>query len=92
MAITPPLSSGCLGGVTRALVLELCQAEGIPCEERHLPIGDLSAVGEAFLTSTTREVQPIGSIDGRELPGAPGETTARLRSAFKRLVASEIDP
>ncbi len=92
LLVTPPLSSGCLAGVTRALVMELCEREGIVLEEKALPISSLGRAEEAFLTSTTREVQPIRAVDGRLLPNAPGELASKLRSAFRALVDSELDP
>ena len=62
--ITPPLSSGCLAGVVRGLLLE----GGVAVEE-DVALPALGAVEEAFLTSSTREVQPIDRIDGRPLQG-----------------------
>jgi len=92
LLMTPPLSSGCLAGVTRALVMELCEREGIELREKALPISILEQAEQAFLTSTTREVQPIRAVDGRLLPNAPGEVTSRLQSSFRALVEDELDP
>jgi branched-chain amino acid aminotransferase len=89
---TPPPESGCLAGVTRALVLELCARDEIPHEESTLPLDALAGADEAFLTSSTREVQAIARVDGRELPAAPGPLTARLDAAFRELVALDPDP
>jgi branched-chain amino acid aminotransferase len=88
VARTPPATAGCLLGVTRALVIECASAEGIRCEEVAVPIDALRSADEAFLTSSTREVQGIRSVDGVDLPAAPGPVTARLRDAFRALVAS----
>ena len=85
---TPPASSGCLLGVTRALVLEL----GVPIQETALPLDALRDADEAFLTSTTREVQPIAAVDGRVLSEVPGQATSQLAAAFKDLVARDLDP
>ena len=85
---TPPLRSGCLAGVTRALVIE---ALGDVVEE-DLPLSALAAADEAFLTSTTREVQPIRTVDGRALPVAPGPLTRAAAEAFKEVVARSVDP
>jgi branched-chain amino acid aminotransferase len=52
----------------------------------------LAGVDEAFLTSTTREVQPISTIDGRPLPQCPGPLTAAAADAFTALVARDLDP
>ena len=85
--LTPPLSSGCLAGVTRSLVLETGLAE--ECE---LPLDALRGAEEAFLTSTTRDVHPIATVDGRRLPATPGPLTARAAAAFAELAAHDLDP
>ncbi|MGQ0519820.1 MAG: aminotransferase class IV [Actinomycetota bacterium] len=85
--VTPPLGAGCLAGVTRALVVEAC---GVA--EEDVPLEALPHVEEAFLTSTTREVQAIHAIDGRPLPAAPGPLTAAAGAAFAAIVAGDIDP
>ena len=87
---TPPESAGCLAGVTRAYVLELCARDGIPCEEIDLPMRALAEADEAFLTSSTREVQAIATVDGAALPVAPGPVTQQLREAFRARVAEEV--
>lgn len=90
--LTPPLSGGCLAGVTRALVLELCEREGIEVMEKALPVTSLGRAEEAFLTSTTREVHAIRAVNGQILDCVPGPVTRRLRSAFRILMETEIDP
>ncbi len=92
LLVTPPLESGCLAGVTRALVIELCEKEGLEVREKAVPVSALARATEAFLTSTTREVQPIRAVDGVVLPDAPGEVTFRIRSAFRALAEGEVDP
>lgn len=89
---TPPADSGCLLGVTRALVLELAAAEGIPHRETALPFTAIRDGDEAFLSSTTREVQSIAHVDGTALPQAPGPVTEALRTAFTALIARDLDP
>jgi branched-chain amino acid aminotransferase len=89
---TPPESSGCLLGVTRALVLELAAAAGISIAETSLPLDALRDADEAFLTSTTREVQPISHVDDRAVPAVPGPVAAALSTAFNALVAQHLDP
>ena len=84
---TPPADAGCLLGVTRALVIDCCADAGIVCEEVPVPMAALRAADEAFLTSSTREVQGIASVDGVALPAAPGPVTLRLGAAFTALVA-----
>ncbi len=86
--VTPPLSSGCLAGVTRELVLEL---PGVEAVERAVPTAELLRVSELFLTSSTRDIHPVHALDGRSLP-APGSTTALVQGAWRDLVASTDDP
>ena len=83
---TPRLSSGCLAGVTRELVLEVTDAT-----ERDLPISALHHADEVFLTSTGRDVQPVVQVDDRPL-AAPGPVTARAAAALANLMASSFDP
>ncbi|MBW3611826.1 MAG: aminotransferase class IV [Actinobacteria bacterium] len=85
--VTPPLSSGCLAGVTRALVLACADVA-----EATLPVGALADADEAFLTSTTREIQPISTVDGHALSVAPGPLTRAAMDAFAALVTSDPDP
>jgi branched-chain amino acid aminotransferase len=83
--VTPPLTSGCLAGVTRGLVVETSEVDEID-----LPIEVLSTTTEAFLTSSTRDVMPIDRIDDRVLK--PGPLTAAASAAFAALAASTLDP
>ena len=86
--VTPTLAAGCLAGVTRELVLE-----AVPeIEELDVPIERLVEADEAFLTSSTRDVQPIRSVDGIELPACPGRWTRRAVEAFAALEAGTDDP
>lgn len=89
---TPPLSSGCLAGVTRALTIEACQASGIPVEETVLPITVLQTCDEAFLTSSTRDVHPLARINECEMPGVAGAVSQRVAQAFRDYVAGRDDP
>jgi branched-chain amino acid aminotransferase len=83
--VTPPLSSGCLAGVTRALVVE-----SMAVEELDVPVEILQTTTEAFLTSSTRDVMPIDRIDDRSM--VPGPLTAVAMTAFADLVADSVDP
>ena len=85
--VTPPLSSGCLPGVTRDLLLE-----ALDVAEDDLPLPALGAAGEAFVSSSTREIQPIRAVDGRTLPESPGPLTRAAAGAFAALVARDLDP
>ncbi|OIV36187.1 4-amino-4-deoxychorismate lyase [Mangrovactinospora gilvigrisea] len=85
--LTPPLSSGCLAGVTRALVAEWAGAE-----EAELPQSVLQEADEVFLTGTTRDVQGVHRVDDRELPTAPGPITRKAMQIFDERAAADFDP
>jgi branched-chain amino acid aminotransferase len=85
--ITPPLSAGPLAGVTRALVLQVTDAV-----EEDLPIEAFEAADEAFLTACTRDVQPIGSINGRPLARVSDPTTSDAAAAYLDLITTTPDP
>lgn len=85
--VTPPLTSGCLAGVTRALLLEWTDAV-----EEDLPLDALRAADEVFLSSTTREVQPVSGVDGEPLPATPGPLTRRAARVFAERAAADADP
>jgi branched-chain amino acid aminotransferase len=84
-ALTPPLDSGLLPGITRAFLFEVGEARGIPVREAVLRDDDLFGADEAFLTSTTREVVPIVKVDDRAIgSGAPGAVTRALLEGFRQ--------
>jgi branched-chain amino acid aminotransferase len=85
--LTPPLSSGCLAGVTRALVIEWAGAE-----EEDLTLDTLASADEAFLSGTTRDVQPIRRVDGAELPSVAGPVTKKAAEIFALRSAESPDP
>ncbi|MFI8205669.1 aminotransferase class IV [Streptomyces sp. NPDC085937] len=84
---TPPLASGCLAGITRALA-----AEWTGAKETDLPLDVLREADEIFLTSTLRDVQAVHRVDDRELSAAPGPVTAKAMRVFDERSAADIDP
>ncbi|MFI5358012.1 MAG: aminotransferase class IV [Opitutales bacterium] len=81
--ITPPLSAGILGGITRDLVLHrIAAAAGLRMTERVVTPAELGSMEECFLMSTTRDISPVGSIDGHRFAVGPGSVTRRLKAAF----------
>jgi branched-chain amino acid aminotransferase len=85
--ITPPLSAGCLAGVTRALVIEWAGAS-----EQDVPLSALADADEAFLTGTTRDVQPIRWVDGQALSAVAGPVTRKAAEVFAMRAAETPDP
>ncbi|MFH5823092.1 aminotransferase class IV [Georgenia sp. AZ-5] len=88
--LTPPLSSGCLAGVTRAVVLDWAREEGVDVREVDLDVAELRSAAHAALTSSTRGVVPISAVDGREL--AQGPLTEKVAEIYTRRHLDEPDP
>ena len=88
--LTPPLTSGCLPGITREVLLEVIPAAGYKLLEQDLTHDDLSSAAEVFISSTTREVAAVGSIQPNWSYAAPGPITRALAAAFKQYVRSHL--
>lgn len=83
--LTPPLSSGCLPGVTRATLLEGLKVNGLTVREQVLLPPDLESADEVFLASTTRELLPVVSVEGLRI--RPSRAVRdRLQAAFTTFV------
>jgi len=79
---TPPLSSGCLEGVTRSVLLEIAPRSGVPMVEQTLMPEDLYAADEVFITSTNRSLLGVSEIAGHIYAAAPGPIVQKLERAF----------
>lgn len=83
-ALTPPLESGILAGITREYLLEVAASAGVRAREVVLRDDDLFGADEAFLSSTTRELLPIVRVDDRAIgAGRTGPVTRKLLDAFR---------
>ncbi len=89
-ALTPPLSSGCLPGITREVLLEIAPATGIELRESDITPEDLSSAEEVFISSTTREVAAVESIGLDRKFSPPGKITRALARAFQEDVQSYL--
>lgn len=81
---TPPLTSGCLEGVTRGILLDIAPATGIPLEEKILRPEDLYSADEVFITSTNRSLLGVAEIEDHKFAGAPGPITQQLEQIFSK--------
>jgi branched-chain amino acid aminotransferase len=88
--LTPPLSAGCLEGVTRSILLELGPAAGFPAEERTLWPADLFSADEVFISSTNRNLLAVGEIAGRRIAAAPGPVVRKLEGAFEEFIREYV--
>jgi branched-chain amino acid aminotransferase len=85
VVLTPPSAAGLLEGITRAFIFEVGKDAGIEVREAVLHPRDLETADEAFITSTTRELSPVTSVDGRPVgAGQVGAITKRLLEGYRR--------
>lgn len=85
--VTPPETNYMLSGVSRGVVLELCDRLGIPVEQRPIPQRELAEFDELILIGTSAEILPIVEVEGRKVgSGTPGPMARRLKKAFRDLV------
>ena len=83
--VSRPAESGILRGITRTTLLEAIEAEGLTFEERAFTVDEAKDAKEAFITAATTILIPVVRIDDASVGnGHPGETTQRLREAFRR--------
>ncbi|MDP2942770.1 MAG: branched-chain-amino-acid transaminase [Candidatus Omnitrophota bacterium] len=88
--LTPPIHVGFLPGITRAAVMDIARAKGIPVCEEILTRYDLFNADECFLTGTGAEIIPVVKIDGRTIAnGKPGKMTLALTSEFHKITRSD---
>lgn len=83
---TPPTSAGCLPGIARGLVLELCEVAEVA-----MPTSMLAEATEVFVTSSLREVQPVARVGTWTYP-SPGPVTAEVMAAWRRFLDADGDP
>lgn len=82
---TPALTDGVLESITRGRMIEALQVE-----EGSWPVDGLQAASEAFLASTTREIQAVAAVDGRSFDAAPGPRTREAQDAFAETLGREL--
>lgn len=98
VVVTPPLSSGCLAGITRGLVLQWCADAGIPVQERDVPMARATDATEMFITSSTRDVHPVAAVldsQGKPIWGVvdgAGPVTAQVAAVFAERSGADWNP
>jgi branched-chain amino acid aminotransferase len=81
----------CLAGITRANVLELCDANGIEAQQTSFSLTDVYSAREAFVTGTFAGVVPVRALDGRAIgDGRRGPTVERLQTLYRELVEADV--
>src|SRR5262249_51660772 len=90
--ITPPLTDGPLGGITRASIMQIARDAGYEVREQHIVRTDMYLADEAFFTGTAAEIVPIVEIDDRAVGGGrAGPVTRQLLETFHAATRGEID-
>ncbi len=88
--VTPALDTGCLPGITREVLLETIQVDGITIREGHLLPADLERADAVFMTSSTRDVLPVTEVEGLRIR-QESDVPARLLAAFRAHISSYVD-
>ena len=80
----------CLGGVTRRLILEVAEANGITTREKNFSLHEVYGAQEAFMTGTFAGVTPVIRVDGREISDARGPMVEKLQALYAERVGVEL--
>jgi branched-chain amino acid aminotransferase len=80
----------CLGGITRANVIEICREERIPVREKNFSLTDVYGAGEAFVTGTFAGVVPVRTIDGRHISDTRGPMVERLQRLYRARIEADV--
>jgi branched-chain amino acid aminotransferase len=86
VVMTPGLDEGLLEGVTRGFIIEACKGLGLPVKETQLTEEDLHAADEVFITSTTRDVMPVGHVGDHKVRLTPGSITLKIANAYHEIL------
>ncbi len=89
--MTPPLSAGILGGITRDIIVRsIATSAGLTVKEEQIIPDDLCSMDECFIMSTTRDISPVRAIDRNLYRVGPESFTARLKNEFTEYVSSYV--
>lgn len=87
--IMPPLDEYILPGITRAIIKELCENNGIPTEERIITIDEAMEADEIILCSTTKNVIYVYDIDGKQVGGKDQALAKKIQELFLEKIYAE---
>jgi branched-chain amino acid aminotransferase len=89
--LTPPLSSGCLEGVTRGILMEIAPEAGVSINEHALHVEDLYSADEVFIASTNRNVIGVGEIAGHKIASVHGPVTESLNKLLESYISEYVN-
>ncbi len=82
-----PFADACLHGITRGLVIEICEEFSIPIQERNLSLTEFYNADEVFACGTMGELTPVVEIDGRSIRNRSGKKiTSEIHQHFQKLI------
>lgn len=87
--VTPPLSSGCLPGITRQILVEKIQISGVEMKESSISLDDLERADGIFITSSTRDLLPVAEVEGLSIRTGDDIRQA-LAKAFEKYQADYV--
>jgi branched-chain amino acid aminotransferase len=88
VVMTPAVSSGLLEGVSRALLKDVMQKNGIAFQEKAISEAEFRSADEIFITGTIKEVMPVSRMDGKPVgKGKPGPMTRKLMGLWREITA-----
>lgn len=88
--LTPPLSSGCLEGVTRGILMEIAPEAGVSINEHALHAEDLYSADEVFIASTNRNVIGVSEIAGHHIANPRGPVSTRLNELLESYIGEYV--
>jgi len=91
---TPPKGQRLLPGITRDLIVELAQIEQLPIEEVTFPLSELQSADEIWISSSTKEIMPVISLDNKQVgdgkPGPIAQKMYRVFQEYKRMLKANV--
>ena len=91
--VLTPFPDACLHGITRGLVLEICQQLKLPIFERNLSLTEFYTADEVFATGTMGELTPVTEMDGRAITNKSGKNTLKqIQEHFIKLIPKLSEP
>lgn len=92
-SVYTPFADSCLPGITRGIVIDLCDRQHIPCREKRISMAEMYRADECFTTGTMGELASVVEIDGRKIgEGKSGAITRQLQNLHKQLAETTGEP
>ena len=80
----------CMNGITRAKVIEVCQENDIPCQQKNFSLFDVYGADEAFVTGSFGGLTPVHTIDGKKIGNGDFSLTQKLSNLYQQKIKNEL--